>query len=176
MMKNSVTLIAGIVALTGLSGLFEAEAIDAVTERRALRKASGVYGAPKNPPIPDGRFRGKVGNQYNEHALVNLKLRKGRRKSKAKLIVWDGVNHKTRFVRINAKVKSGGRLVVLSGGSVRGKGLLPLGIEIRRGSFPGKVKTTPGKPSLVANCRLAGVDLTNGNARVSGRATFRGDQ
>lgn len=175
-MKTPLFFFTAWMALSVAIGITPVEALDGALERNALRRATGVYGAVRNSPIPDGTFKGKVKNNYNEHALMRLKARKGRGRNSARLTVWDGVNHNTRFVRLTARVKKGGRLVKLSGGRVSGQGLLPLGIRIKRGSCPGKVTLGSGKPSLVANCQLAGVDLTNANAPVSGRATFRGKQ
>ena len=165
-----------LLALTTLSlSVGDLAALDGPTERRALRRASGNYGATNNG-IPDGRFVGKVGNDYREHASARLSARSGRRKSRMVLKVWDGINHTTRLVRINARVRSGGRIVKLTGGKVSGRGLLPLGVQVRSGRIIGTAKLSESKERLKATLPMRGVDLTDSNKPVRGRPVFRGDK
>lgn len=156
----------------------EVPALEPGLERKALRAASGLYGPGKPASIPSGQFNGTVGNTYTkEHASMELRLKPGRGKSRAVLNVWDGSDHITRLVRLNTRVKSGGRVVQVSGGRIAGTGLLPLGIELNGVKIAkGKVKVSGGSPSLVATLNLGGIDLANMNAPVSGSAVFRGEQ
>lgn len=170
------------IVLCTLAGLFlgalaeNAGAATSAVERKALRRATGHYGCVKGSPIPDGTFKGRVKNQYNEHSDLKLKARPGKRNSMAVLNVWNGSNHKTTFVRITAKVRSNGNVVRLSGGSVKGKGLLPYGIQVRSGSLSGSVDVKSKKPEMANKFQLAGVDLSAGNAKVKGTAKFKGEQ
>ena len=154
----------------------EVSALEPGLERKALRAASGLYGP--GMPGPSGWFNGTVGNTYtNEHASMELRLKPGRGKSRAVLNVWDGSDHITRLVRLNTRVKSGGRVVQVSGGRIAGTGLLPLGIELNAAKIAkGKVKVSGGSPSLVSTLNLGGIDLADMNAPVSGSAVFRGEQ
>lgn len=175
-MKDSLLFTFSVLACFAIGA--RAQALDAGLERKALRAASGLYGPGPSPVIPGGRFDGTVGNTYTkEHASIKLRLKPGRGKSLATLNVWDGSPHITRLIRVNQRVLSGGRIVRLSGGRVNGKGLLPLGIEVRRARFTtATVKLNAATPSLKAGLRMSGVDLTNMNAPVSGNATFKGSQ
>ncbi|MCB1204799.1 MAG: hypothetical protein KDN18_11115 [Verrucomicrobiae bacterium] len=155
-----------------------AHALDAGLERKALRSASGLYGPGPSPVVPGGQFDGTVGNTYtHEHSSIKLRLKPGRGKSSAVMNVWDGSPHITRLIRVNHRVLSGGRIVRLTGGKVNGRGLLPLGIEVRRARFSvGTIKLSGSRPSMEANLKMSGVDLSNMNAPVSGSGSFKGKQ
>lgn len=171
------TLSAAIFALAILiTGTARVDAIDSVTERSALRKARGYYGREKGMLIPTGRFTGTVGNYYNEHAKVLLTPRPGKGKTKLKLDVWDGADHLTKIVRITARVRAGGKSVRLTGGRVKGAGLLPYGIRVQRGRVAGTVYLKSNQASMKTKFKLSGIDLANSNAPVAGTAKFVGEQ
>lgn len=160
------SLLAGFWLVIGLSD--PAVAAD-VEEARALRRASGVYGLTTGG-LPDGFFDGKVGNDYsNEHASVRLAARSGAGDTTLVLEIFGG--HSIRFEGITARVREGGKVVTISGGHVKGNGLLPLGIRIVRGRIlSGTVTLGDGPPRFRSKVFLGGGDLTNGNSPVSGTA------
>lgn len=136
-------------------------------EARALRRVSGIYGISAG--LPDGFFIGKVGNDYHEHASVSLVARSGTGKSTLRVNIFGG--HVVHFVGITARVKAGGDVVTISGGRVKGNGLLPLGVRIVRGRVvSGSVTLGEGPPEFHSKLFLRGFDLANANAAVSGTA------
>lgn len=156
----------------------DASAIDPGLERRVLRRASGLYG-PAIPGfgIPTGFFEGKVGYDYHEHSTMKLTLTAGHGESSAVLNVWAGSSHIVRLDRLTAKVKPNGRSVVLSGGRLKGAGLLPYGVQLNRaGISSATVKLTGAKESLEATLGFGGIDVGNMNAAVSGSCVFTGEQ
>ena len=79
--------------------------------------------------------------------------------------------HAIHFEGITARVRDGGKVVTLSGGHVRGSGLLPFGIRIVRGRIlSGTVTLGDGPPRIRSKVFLGGGDLTKGNSPVSGTA------
>jgi hypothetical protein len=79
--------------------------------------------------------------------------------------------HRVRFEGITARVRAGGKVVTLSGGRVKGNGLLPFGIRILRGRIlSGTVTLGDGPPRFRSKVFLGGLDLTNGSSPVSGTA------
>jgi len=93
------------------------------------------------------------------------------------LNVWAGSSHIVRLDRLTAKVKPNGRSVVLSGGRLKGAGLLPYGVQLNRAGFSSAtVKLTGAKESLEATLGFGGIDLGNMNAAVSGSCVFTGEQ
>ena len=67
--------------------------------------------------------------------------------------------------------------MVLSGGRLKGSGLLPYGVKVKRVRIKSAtVKVGGARPSLSAGFRFAGIDLGNMNAPVSGSAEFEGRQ
>jgi hypothetical protein len=177
-MKRIPLSLPAILLLAAVLSPVDASAIDPALERRVLRRASGLYG-PAIPGIgiPTGFFEGRVGNDYNEHASMKLTLKSGRAESSAVLNVWSGSSHIVRIDRLTAKVKPNGRSVVLSGGRLKGAGLLPYGVQLNRAAISSaKVKLTGAKESLEATLRFGGIDLANMNAAVSGSCVFTGDQ
>jgi hypothetical protein len=156
----------------------DASAVDPALERRILRRASGLYG-PVFPgsDIPTGFFEGKVGYDYHEHSALKLSLRAGQGESSAVLNVWAGSPHIVHLEGITAKVKPNGHSVVLSGGRLKGAGLLPYGVRLRRaGVKSATVKLIGAKESLEATLGFAGIDLSNLNAAVSGSCVFTAEQ
>ena len=78
---------------------------------------------------------------------------------------------------ITAKVKPNGHSVVLSGGRLKGSGLLPYGVRLRRaGVKSATVKLIGAKESLEATLEFAGIDLSNLTAAVSGSCVFTAEQ
>lgn len=142
----------------------EIEARPSAIERKALRKAKGTY---------NGIFRGTVGNPYNAAGTYLLKPKYQKRQTKGVLDI--PVGHTVKFVKLTTVVRAGGNIVRFTGGRVLGKGLLPLGIEIRRGrTRSGTVNLRRGRPRITNRMALGGVDLTNANAPVSGQPVFKG--
>ena len=174
MKTRSLLLLSAVSLLVGAWPSSPAAA-DEGLERRVLRQASGIYG-PEDAGIPTGTFIGKVGYEYNEHSTVKLTLRPGRGASSAVLNVWSGSPHIVRIAGITAKVKPGGRSVVLSGGRLKGSGLLPYGVKVKRLRIKSATVKVGAKPSLAADLGFAGIDLANMNAPVSGSAEFKGRQ
>ena len=161
-MKMKKFFVGCIAVILSVSAL-DSEAVTA--DAKALRMAKGTY---------QGAFRGTVGKTYNNAATFKFMPKAQKRKTKAILNIPGG--HTVKIVRITAKVRNNGNKVKFSGGRVPGKGLLPLGIEIRRGRvLKGTVALRGTQPRLSARMFLAGVDLTvwaPGN--VSGRPIFKG--
>ena len=156
-------LVYGITAAIFALSVFVPDA-DCAADGKALQMAKGTY---------KGRFRGTVGNPHNNPATFQLKPKPKKRGTKATLNIPGG--HLVKFFKITAIVRNGGDVVKFRGGRVLGTGLLPLGIEIREGQIlKGSVNLGAGKPRLTAKMFLKGVDLTAGNAPVSGKPLFKG--
>jgi len=77
---------------------------------------------------------------------------------------------------ITAKVKPNGHSVVLSGGRLKGSGLLPYGVRLRRAGVKSATVLVGAKESLEATLGFAGIDLSNLNAAVSGSCVFTAEQ
>jgi hypothetical protein len=177
-MKKTPSALLSLTLLAASLWPADASAVDPALERRILRRASGLYG-PVFPgsDIPTGFFEGKVGYDYHEHSAMKLTLKPGHGESSAVLNVWAGSPHIVRLDRITAKVKPNGNSVVLSGGRLKGSGLLPYGVRLNRaGINAATVKLTGAKESLEAPLGFAGIDLSNLNAPVSGMCVFTGEQ
>jgi hypothetical protein len=175
-MKRIPLSLLALLLLAAILSPVDASAIDPGLERRVLRRASGLYGpAIPGVGIPTGSFVGKVGYDYHEHATLKLLLNSGHGESSAVLNVWAGSSHIVRLDRLTAKVKSNGRSVVLSGGRLKGAGLLPYGVQLNRAVVnAATVKMTGSKESLKSTLGFGGIDLGNMNAPVSGNCVFNG--